>query len=171
MRVRSLVTIGPEQLNALTEVLIDCVEGGASVSFMLPMSRSKAEKFWDTAAQSLARGEREVIVAEDSQGILGTVQVIWAQAENQPHRADVAKMLVHRRARRRGVGAALLRAAEQSAQAAGRMVLVLDTASAEAERLYARAGWQRCGTIPNYALMPDGAYCDTVVFYKMLSRS
>ncbi|MFL6617951.1 MAG: GNAT family N-acetyltransferase [Povalibacter sp.] len=171
MRVRSLVTIGPEQLNALTEVLIDCVEGGASVSFMLPMSRSKAEKFWDTAAHSLARGEREVIVAEDSQGILGTVQVIWAQAENQPHRADVAKMLVHRRARRRGVGAALLRAAEQSAQAAGRMVLVLDTASMEAERLYGRAGWQRCGTIPNYALMPDGAYCDTVVFYKMLSRS
>src|SRR6187399_2264033 len=102
LRVRSLRTIDPEQLDALAEVLIDCVEGGASVNFMLPMSRSKAENFWTSTAQSLSRGEREVIVAEDSHGILGTVQVIWAQAENQPHRADVAKMLVHRRARRRG---------------------------------------------------------------------
>ena len=113
------------------------------------MSRAKAEAFWRSASESVARGERVVIAAEDGAGtIVGTVQVILAQPENQPHRGDLAKMLVHPRARRRGIGAALLAAAERSALGAGKTLLVLDTASGDAERLYARQGWQRCGQIP-----------------------
>ena len=118
---------------------------------------------------SAERGERFVITAEDDMGIVGTVQVIMDLPENQPHRGDVAKMLVHRRARRSGIGAALLVAAEQRAREAGKTLLVLDTASADAERLYTRQGWQRCGYIPNYALMPDGAPCATTFFFKALT--
>jgi GNAT superfamily N-acetyltransferase len=169
LRIRTLETIGEREIEGLSDVLIDCVEAGASVSFMLPMTRAKAERFWRDTAASVQRGERIVIAAEDSgQRIVGTVQILLAQPENQPHRADLAKMLVHRRARRHGIGAALLHAAERSALAAGKTLLVLDTASADAERLYARRGWQRCGEIPNYALMPDGTPCATVVFFKQL---
>ena len=169
VRIRRLQTIGDREIQGLSDVLIDCVEGGASVSFMLPMSRVKAETFWRSAAASVARGERVVLSAEDETGsIVGTVQVILAQPENQPHRGDLAKMLVHRRARRRGVGAALLVAAERSALDAGKTLLVLDTASDDAERLYARQGWQRCGQIPNYALLPDGTPCATTYFFKSL---
>jgi len=169
--IQRLERLGRREIDGLSDVLIDCVEGGASVNFMYPMSRSKAESFWQSAATSVARGERVVLAAVDSNGaIIGTVQVIWAGPENQPHRADVAKMLVHRRARRCGVGAALLAAAERSALAAGKTLLVLDTASDEAERLYDRQGWQRCGRIPDYALMPDGAPCATTIFFKSLDR-
>jgi GNAT superfamily N-acetyltransferase len=169
IRIRHLETLADSEIDGLSDVLVDCVEGGASVSFMLPMSRAKAESFWHAAAASVERGERVVLIAEDAAGsIVGTVQVIWAQAENQPHRGDLAKMLVHRRARRQGVGAALLEAAERSAVDAGRTLLVLDTASDDAERLYARRGWQRCGVIPDYALMPDGAPCATTIFFKFL---
>jgi len=169
IRIRCLQTIGEREIEGLSDVLIDCVEGGASVSFMLPMSRAKADAFWRGTAASVARGERVVLGAEDAAGtIVGTAQVILAQPENQPHRGDIAKMLVHRRARRRGVGAALLVAAERSALSAGKTLLVLDTASDDAERLYARQGWQRCGEIPNYALWPDGRPCATTFFYKFL---
>ena len=169
VRIRRLEIIGDREIQGLSDVLIDCVEGGASVSFMLPMSRAKAEMFWRDAAAGVARGERVVISAEDETGsIVGTVQVILAQPENQPHRGDLAKLLVHRRARRRGVGAALLVAAERSAVDAGKTLLVLDTASDDAERLYARQGWQRCGQIPNYALLPDGTPCATTYFFKSL---
>jgi GNAT superfamily N-acetyltransferase len=168
--IRTLDHLGERELAGLTAVLIDCVEGGASVNFMLPMSRAKAESYWLGVAARLARAELVLLVAEDEGGtIIGTVQLLFAQPENQPHRADLSKMLVHRRARRLGVGAALLSAAERAARSAGRTVLVLDTASAEAERLYARGGWQRLGTVPHYALMPDGAPCATVFFYKSLS--
>jgi GNAT superfamily N-acetyltransferase len=110
-----------------------------------------------------------VFIAEDANGIIGTAQIVWAQPENQPHRADVAKMLVHRRGRRRGVGAALLAAAEQGAQNHGKTLLVLDTVTgSDGERLYTANGWQRCGEIPNYALWPDGRPCPTTVFYKSL---
>jgi GNAT superfamily N-acetyltransferase len=169
IRIRCLPIIGDRELRGLSDVLIDCVEGGASVSFMLPMSRDKADAFWRSVSASAARGERVVLAAEDAAGtIVGTAQVIWAQPENQPHRGDLAKMLVHRRARRRGVGAALLAAAERSALSAGKTLLVLDTASEDAERLYARQGWQRCGVIPHYALLPDGAPCATTIFFKFL---
>ena len=169
IRIRCLQTIAEREIEGLSDVLIDCVEGGASVSFMLPMSRAKADAFWRSTAASVARGERVVLAAEDAAGtIVGTAQVILAQPENQPHRGDLAKMLVHRRARRRGVGAALLVAAERSALSAGKTLLVLDTASDDAERLYVRQGWQRCGEIPNYALWPDGRPCATTFFYKFL---
>jgi len=155
---------------ALASVLVDCVEGGASVTFLHPLSSAKALTFWTDALASARRGERVVLVAEDASGsIMGTVQVVNAPAENQPHRADVAKMLVHRRARRTGVGAALLHAAETVARDAGKTLLVLDTVTgSDAERLYARLGWQRCGTIPGYALGPHGELCSTTVFYKSL---
>jgi GNAT superfamily N-acetyltransferase len=169
VRIRALQTIGDREMAGLSDVLIDCVEGGASVSFMLPMSHAKAEAFWRSVAASVARAERVVLVAEDAaNAIVGTVQVILAQPENQPHRGELAKMLVHRRARRRGIGAALLAAAEQSAVGAGKTLLVLDTASDDAERLYARHGWQRCGEIPRYALWPDGTPCATTIFFKFL---
>jgi len=168
--VRQLETIGPRELAGLCEVLIDCVDGGASVNFMLPMTRAKAEAYWRGVAESLVRGERALVVAQDERGeIMGTAQAVWAPQENQPHRADISKMLVRRSARRHGVGALVLAAAERAALEAGRTLLVLDTASAEAERLYERGGWQRVGTVPKYALMPDGPFCSTVFFYKDLS--
>jgi len=169
IQIRCLQTIGEREIQGLSDVLIDCVEGGASVSFMLPMTRAKAEAFWRTTAASVARGERVVLAAEDASGrIIGTAQVILAQPENQPHRGDLAKMLVHRRARRQGIGAALLAAAERSALSAGKTLLVLDTASDDAERLYGRGGWQRCGHVPNYALLPDGRPCATTFYFKFL---
>lgn len=167
--IRCLPALGEPEIRGLGDVLIDCVEGGASVSFMLPMTRAKADAFWQAVATSVARGERLVLAAEDETGaIVGTAQVILQQPENQPHRGDLAKMLVHRRARRRGLGAALLQAAEQRALGAGKTLLVLDTASDDAERLYARQGWQRCGYVPDYALLPDGRPCATTFFYKHL---
>ena len=171
-RIRRLETIDERQIAGLSDVLIDCVEGGASVSFMLPLSRAKAESFWRSSAESAGRGERILIVAEDADGaIVGTVTVILSLPENQPHRGDVAKMLVHRRARRCGIAAALLVAAEDAAREAGKRLLVLDTVTGgDAERLYARQGWQRSGVIPEYALWPDGRPCDTTVFYKFLDR-
>jgi GNAT superfamily N-acetyltransferase len=171
IQIRRVDNFGEGEIAGLSDVLIDCVEGGASVSFMLPMTRAKAEAFWRRAAAGVARGERVVLAAEDTAGtIVGTVQVILEQPENQPHRGELAKMLVHRRVRKHGVGAALLAAAERSALAAGKTLLVLDTASADAERLYARQGWQPCGQIPHYALMPDGVPCATTFFFKFLQQ-
>jgi GNAT superfamily N-acetyltransferase len=95
------------------------------------------------------------------------VQLVLAQPDNQPHRADVSKMLVHRRARRQGVAQRLMAMVDAVARAEGKTVLVLDTVTGgDAERLYARSGWQRVGSVPDYALMPDGALCATTVFYK-----
>ena len=167
--IRRVDAIDERELAELCDVLLDCVAGGASVNFMAPMSRAKAEAFWRGVAASLARAERALVVAEDAHGIVGTAQAVWAGPENQPHRADIAKMLVHRRARRSGVGAALLAAAERAAGDAGRTLLVLDTASPEAERLYERGGWQRVGAIPKYALLPDGPFCASVFFFKDLT--
>jgi len=169
LEVRRLDAVGESQLQALADVLVDCVEGGASVSFMLPLTRDKALAFWRKVADGAARGERVLLVAEDADGIVGTVQVILEQPENQPHRADVAKMLVHRRARRRGVGEALMRAAESEAAREGKTLLVLDTADDTAARLYTRVGWQRAGTIPRYALLPAGGECATTYFYRSLA--
>jgi GNAT superfamily N-acetyltransferase len=155
-------------VEGLADVLVDCVEGGASVSFMLPMTREKALAFWRGVAEGVARGERALIVAEDANGrIVGTVQLILALPENQPHRADVAKMLVHRRARRQGIAQRLMAAVDEEARREGRSVLVLDTVTGgDAERLYERAGWQRVGVVPDYALWPAGGYCATTFFFK-----
>ncbi len=170
----TLRVLGPDEAAShaaeLAEVLIDCVHGGASVSFMAPLPQPKALAFWQRVAEGVARGERVLLVAEDGTGqVIGTVQLVLDQPDNQPHRADIAKMLVHRRARRQGIARRLLAAAEDAARAAGKTVLVLDTVTGgDAERLYARCGWQRVGIIPNYALMPDGALCSTTYFHKQL---
>lgn len=155
---------------ALAEVLTDCVAGGASVSFMWPLPRERALQFWQGVAEGVARKERVLLVASDDSGdILGTVQLITAMPDNQPHRADVAKMLVHRKARRKGIAQALMAAVEQAAKTAGKSVLVLDTVTGgDAERLYERAGWQKVGVVPNYALMPDGEFCGTTFFHKQI---
>lgn len=154
---------------ALAAVLTDCVQGGASVSFMADMTLDDALAFWTGVASSQAEDGRAVIVAEDEEGLFGVVEVIPAGQPNQPHRADVAKMLVHRRGRRRGVGEALMRAAEQAGGEMGKTLLTLDTETGgSGERLYARLGWVRVGAIPDYALMPDGGPCATTVFYKKL---
>jgi GNAT superfamily N-acetyltransferase len=168
--IRRLSTVTEAQLQALAEVLIDCVEGGASVSFMHPLPTAKAIAFWRRVADDLAIGARALLVAEDESGIVGTVQLVLDLPENQPHRADVSKMLVHRRARRRGLGAALMQGAEEVARECGKSLLVLDTASADAERLYARLGWQLSGVIPGFALLPRGGLCATSYFYRALSR-
>jgi len=160
-----------ERLNELADVLIDCVEGGASVSFMWPLSLEKACGFWRRVADGVAAHERALLVAEDGEGrIVGTVQLLLALPENQPHRADIAKLLVHRRGRRRGVAQRLMEAVDRTARGEGRTVLVLDTVTGgDAERLYACVGWQRVGEVPHYALMPDGRPCGTTFFYKSLA--
>jgi len=160
----------PKLAPALADVLIDCVEGGASVSFMWPLPRPKALAFWHGVLDSARCGARVLLVGEDSAGqVQGTVQVVLNMPDNQPHRGDISKLLVHRRARGFGLGAALMRAAENAAREAGRSLLVLDTVSGgDAERLYARLGWQRLGVIPGYALWPNGGLCDTTYFYKAL---
>ena len=167
-RIRILSGVADAQIRQLADVLIDCVEGGASVSFMLPLTPERASAFWRRVGEGVARGDRLLLVAEDAQGIVGTVQLLLEMPENQPHRAEVAKMLVHRRARRQGIGALLMQAAEQLARERAKTLLVLDTSSAEAERLYARLGWTRLGLIPDFALLPDGRPCDTTYFYRAL---
>lgn len=166
--IRQVDRLEQRQLDGLVDVLIDCVAGGASVSFMHPLSQAKAMAFWCRVADDVESGARVLLVAEDDNGIIGTVQLVLDQPENQPHRADLSKMLVHRRARRLGVGAALMHAAENAARDAGKTLLVLDTASDEAERLYARAGWTLVGVIPDYALLPHGGLCATSVYYRKL---
>lgn len=168
--IRRLAQPSPAQLDELADVLMDCVEGGASVSFMSPVTRERALAFWRKVAQGVAEGERLLLVAQDARGrIVGTVQLVVGQPENQPHRADLAKMLVHRSARRRGVAEALMRAAEQAAAEQGKRLLVLDTVTgSDASRLYARLGWQRAGDIPGYALLPQGGLCSTTYYYREL---
>lgn len=154
---------------ALATVLMDCVEGGASVSFIAPLSREKAEAFWSKVAASVGRGETHLLAASDGEQLVGTVQLLVGLPENQPHRADVAKMLVHRRVRRRGIAEALMREVEAVALREGRTLLVLDTVTdSAAYRLYQRLGWVSVGEIPGYALWPDGAPCPTTIFYRQL---
>jgi GNAT superfamily N-acetyltransferase len=167
---RRLLAVDETQVEELAEVLIDCVEGGASVSFMHPLSRDCAVEFWRGVAQGVADGDRALLVAQDARGICGTVQLVLKQADNQPHRADLAKMLVHRRARRQGLGAALMRAAETAARDCGKTLLVLDAVTrGDAARLYERLGWERVGDIPGYALLPRGGLCSTTYYYRNLA--
>jgi GNAT superfamily N-acetyltransferase len=150
---------------ALGEILFDCVMGGASVGFMADLSLEQARDFWRGEAGS---GDgRAILVAEDAEGIFGVVQLIPAWQPNQPHRADVAKMLVHRRARRLGAARALMVEVEAQARAMGRWLLVLDAVTdGAAARLYASLGWETVGEIVDYALMPDGAFCPTTYFRR-----
>jgi GNAT superfamily N-acetyltransferase len=166
---RRLHALDDAQIDGLADVLVDCVEGGASVSFMHPLTRDRAVTFWRLVARGVAAGERALLIAEDARGLCGTVQLMLDLPENQPHRADLAKMLVHRRARRRGLGEALMRAAEATARECGKTLLVLDAVTGgDAARLYERLGWVRVGDIPGYALMPRGGLCSTTVYYRDL---
>jgi GNAT superfamily N-acetyltransferase len=168
--IKRLHTVDERHHDELVGVLMDCVDGGASVSFMHPLPRARAEAFWRRVAEDVRAGAKALLVAEDASGICGTVQLLLHQPDNQPHRADVAKMLVHRRARRQGLGAALMRAAETTARACGKTLLVLDTVTGgDADRLYERLGWVRVGDIPGYALFPRGGLCSTTVFYRDLA--
>lgn len=168
-QIRTLEKMCESAIAQLAEVLIDCVEGGASVSFMHPLDRAKAAAFWREQAADIERGQRIVVVAEVGGRIVGTVQVVFAAQENQPHRADIAKMLVHRGARNRGIGRALMLAAENAARAAGKTVLVLDTVpDSDAARLYARLGWVFVGSVPDYALWPHGGLTPTSFYYRKL---
>jgi|SRR5215471_13299688 len=156
-----------ENIGALADVLVDCVTGGASVSFMLPFPKSDAEAFFSKVANGVAAGERILLAAFDGAMLVGTVQIVTALPPNQPHRAEVAKLLVHRSARRQGVAAMLMRQAEVEAKVTGRSLLVLDTVTGgDAERLYQRLDWVKVGIIPNFALFPDGRWCDTTIFFK-----
>lgn len=153
-------------LDELAALLMDAVDSGAGVSFILPFSVAAARDWWRTMFER-ADARAIVLVARDEDGIVGTVQLHPAWAPNQPHRADIAKLIVHRRARRRGIARALMIAIEARARAAGFTLLTLDTVVGDAaEQLYATSGWRRVGVIPDYALYPDGRPHDAVIFYK-----
>ena len=152
----------------LASVLTDCVNGGASVSFMHPFHQADGVEFFRTVIAAVERGDTVLIAARDGERIVGAVQLGLDTPPNQPHRAEIKKLLVHRAMRKRGIGEALMARAEQEAKARGRTLLVLDTASGDAERLYERSGWQRTGVIPDYALWPGGGFCDTTIFWKRL---
>jgi GNAT superfamily N-acetyltransferase len=170
VKVRRLDAVdGRQYIGALADVLVDCVDGGASVSFMAGFSKSEAESFFEKALDGVARGERILLAAFDDSLLVGTVQVITATPPNQPHRADIAKLLVRRSARGQGVATRLMESAEAASREAGKTLLVLDTVTGgQAEKLYLRMGWTKAGIIPNYALFPDGRPCDTTVFWKDL---
>lgn len=170
MRIERLDAQGAEAaLGALADILLDVVEGGASVSFMHPFTRAEAEAFWRKVIKGVAAGEVLLFVAYHEGQILGTVQLHPAGQPNQSHRADIAKMLVHRRAQRLGLAKALMTAAEQAAKAMGRWLITLDTLEhSSAEQLYRSLGYQVTGTIPDYARLPDGPLRATMIFWKKL---
>ncbi len=156
-------------ISQLADVLLDCVAGGASVSFMADLTKPAAEAFFERCVDGIERGERILLAAFNGAELVGTVQVITATPPNQPHRADIAKLLVHRAARGQGVAKSLMEKAEEASRKAGKTLLVLDTVTGQtAERLYLRMGWTKAGIIPNYALFPDGRWCDTTIFWKSL---
>lgn len=162
----------PAHVGQLADLLIDCVEGGASVGFMTPLARERALAFWGRVADGVASGARAILLAHDASGVCGTVQLVLDLPDNQPHRADLCKMLVHRRARRQGLGAALMRHAETLARDLGRSLLVLDAVTdGDAARLYTSLGWTKVGNVPNFALMPDGTPCSTTYFYRDLREA
>jgi GNAT superfamily N-acetyltransferase len=158
-------------LDQLANVLVDCVEGGASVNFMAPFSHREALAFFRKVASSVAAGDSVLLVAKLNDRIVGSVQLGLDTPPNQPHRADIKKMLVHRSARGQGIGAALMREVEKEARRRGRWLLVLDTVPGEnGHRLYLRAGWTQTGLVPDYAMFPDGRLCDTAIMWKRLAK-
>ena len=158
-----------DAVGELAAVLVDAVEGGDSVSFMAGFGIADARAFYESLLPELEGGTRVLLAAYVDGGVVGTVQLVHAWPPNSRHRADVAKLLVHRRARGRGVGRALMERLEEEARADGKTLLILDTVSERAaDRLYERLGWTRLGTVPDYARDPDGSFCDATFFYKHL---
>jgi GNAT superfamily N-acetyltransferase len=151
----------------LAAVLLDAVQSGAGVSFMSELTPDQATEWWRQTIG--ASGRAVVLVARDAEGIVGTVQLQPSWAPNQPHRADVAKLIVHRRGRGRGVARALMQELERRARERNLTLLLLDTCKGSvAEQLYTSLGWVRVGEVPRFALNPDGSWCDTVFFFKQL---
>jgi GNAT superfamily N-acetyltransferase len=156
-----------EQLDALAGVLADCVAGGASVGYMEPFTHAEARAVYEDYVSDAEQGRRIILGAFLNGDLVGTAQLVVAVPPNQPHRADVARVLVHRSARRRGFAQRLMEQLEQEARAEGKTLLVLDAVTGgDAARLYERLGWNEVGVIPDYALYPDGRFCDTTVFWK-----
>jgi GNAT superfamily N-acetyltransferase len=171
LEIRQLTAAeAPQQIGALADTLLDCVAGGASVSFMASFSRADAQSFFASVFEDLQRNGRILLAAFLDSELVGTVQILTAMPPNQTHRADIAKLLVRRSARRQGVARQLMQHAEETSRLAGKTLLVLDTATGDpAEKLYLSLGWTRVGIIPCYARYPDGSWCDTTLFYKQLS--
>ncbi len=166
------VTEVRQQLDALAAVLFDCVAGGASVGYIEPFSHAQAREAYEAWAAEVEHGRRLILGAFVNDYLVGTVQVILALMPNQPHRGEIAKMLVHRSARRRGIARMLMECAEAEARAEGKTLLVLDAVTGgDAARLYERMGWTVVGVIPDFALYPDGRFCDTTFFYKALEAA
>ncbi|KQZ50508.1 GCN5 family acetyltransferase [Rhizobium sp. Root149] len=156
-------------IDDLCEVLADCVNGGASLGFMQPFAPEDARSYWLDVHKSVAAGHTVIAVAEHEGRVVGSVQVGLAQKPNQPHRGDLMKLLVHRSARGLGLSRKLMETVEKEAARLGRTILVLDTATgSEAEAIYPRFGWERVGVIPDYALWPQGGFCDSTFFYKRI---
>jgi ribosomal protein S18 acetylase RimI-like enzyme len=155
-----------DTVRGLAELLVDATAHGASVGFLHPLALEKAAAFWRPALAEAAAGRRVILGAREGGALVGTVSLVFATMENQQHRADVSKLLVLHSHRRRGLGARLMAEVEARAARAGRSLLVLDTATPEAARLYERAGWRLTGEIPDYALMPDGSPCATAIYWK-----
>ena len=171
VEIRCLTAAEARQyVEALADVLLDCVQGGASVSFMASLSKAEAESYFESVAAGVQTGERILLAAFHDSRLVGTVQIVTAMPPNQPHRADVAKLLVARAARGKGIGSRLMEEVEKGGRLAGKTLLVLDTATGDhAEKLYVRLGWTRLGVIPKYAMYPDGTWGDTTFFWKCLS--
>ncbi|WP_442966898.1 GNAT family N-acetyltransferase [Rhizobium sp. C4] len=156
-------------LTDLIELFSETVRGGASMGYMLPFPADEAEAYWRGVAEAAERGDIVLMALEDAGRIVGSVQLGIAMPPNQPHRADIKKLMVHPDQRGRGLSRRLMEAAEREAAARGRSLLVLDTATGEpAEKIYEHLGWTAAGIIPGYALFPDGRPCDTTVYYKAL---
>jgi len=168
---RLIPPVGDSDLRGLAQLLVDAVESGAAVSFLAPLTVERAQDWW-RRVMSASHSGAIFLVARDDEGIVGTVQLHPAWAPNQPHRAEIAKLLVHRRSRRTGLGTQLMQTIEDAARRAGLSLLTLDTKRGEAaEHLYRHAGWAPVGTIPGYALDPDGTPHDAVIFYKELEQA
>jgi len=166
--IERVIDASENVVHELTDVLLDAVQSGAGVSFMSDVRPKQIADWW--RARFRESSPRAVIlVARDERGIVGTVQLQPAWAPNQPHRADVAKLIVHRRARGRGTARALMQELECQARDQRFRLLLLDTCKGSAaERLYTSLGWRRVGEVPQFALNPDGSWCDTVFFYKRI---
>jgi GNAT superfamily N-acetyltransferase len=172
VKVRAVAGGSLERLRPrLREILVDCVEHGASVGFLAPLTDAEADAYWRRVERAVAEEGCVVLVAEAEDAVVGTVQLDLDTLPNQPHRATVCKLLVHTAARRQGAGEALMAGVERAAHERGRWLLTLDTATADAARLYERMGWSPSGAIPDYALNPDGSLTDTVFYWKRLDKS
>lgn len=167
-RIERITAPSDAIVRALADVLLDAVQSGAGVSFMADLTRDGAEAWWRGVFAD-ATPRTVILAARDDTGVAGTVQLQPAWPPNQPHRADVAKLMVHRRARGSGIARALMLELERQAREQQFKLLLLDTCKgSSAEKLYASMGWERVGEVPRFAYNPDGSMCDTVFFYKEL---